>query len=314
MKQLAVPFQQLVERRLWPLAVLLVAAAAAVPFLLAKEATTSVPSSSAPTSDPQGATKPIVALADDATIEAERRVLGAPKDPFRPAIAAKKGKEPETVRATASADRSDTDAPSTSGSPSDPSTSPSTGGGTTPSGTPTPTDPTPVATPTPAPPKATYPLYSLVARFGAVGEAKARRLVLRSTGLPSNSTVGLVYKGFLKDRRTAVFWVVSGTEVEGDGTCSPGPENCQYVRIKVGETLFFTMADGEQYQLDLLRVHTGRADGKAARAQASSSLPQRVRGGSGRYRYNWRSGVLDAVSHRELQAAAAQASAGVPQR
>jgi hypothetical protein len=309
MKQLAVPFQQLVERRLWPLAVLLVAAAAAVPFLLAKDATTSVPSSSAPASDPQGATKPIVALADDATIESERRVLGAPKDPFRPAIAAKEGKEPDTVRATASAEGTDPDAPQPSGSPSQPST----GGGTTPSGTPTtPTDPTPAATPTPAPPKPTYPLYSLVARFGAVDEAKVRRLVLRSTGLPSNSTVGLVYKGLLKDRKTAVFWVVGGTEVEGDGMCSPGPENCQYVRIKVGETLFFTMPGGEQYQLDLLRVHAGRAEGKAARAQASSALPQRVRGGAGRYRYNWRTGVLDSVSRRELQASAAQASAAVP--
>jgi hypothetical protein len=308
MKQLAVPFQQLVQRRLWPLALLLVAAAAAVPFLLAQDPSAPAPSSTVPaTPGAQDDTTPIVALADDARIETERHVLGAPKDPFRPAVEAKAARTPDPDRVLDRAGDPPAPAP-TATKADDGGSTPAPTGGTTP--TAPPAEP-PVATPTPAPPKPTYPLYSLVARFGAVGEAKERRLVLRSTGLPSNARVGLIYKGVLPNRRTAVFWVVRGTEVDGDGKCLPGPENCQYVQIDPGETLFLTLPNGTQYQLDLLRVHAGRADAKGARAQASSALPKRVRDGAGRYRYDWRTGVLDAVSRRELQAAAAQASSGI---
>jgi hypothetical protein len=305
MKQLAVPFQQLVERRLWPLALLLVAAAAAVPFLLAKDAPRPAPAATAPAAPTkQGDTTPIVALADDARIDTERHVLGAPKDPFRPAVKARAARTPAPRRTQHHAGPSSTPEGST----------PVGGGTTTPGttgGTPVVSEPTPAATPT-APPKPTYPLYSLVARFGSVDEPKTHRLVLRSTGLPSNAHIGLIYKGVLEDHKTAVFWVVSGTDVDGDGKCVPGPQNCQYVQLKPGETLFFKMPDDSQYELDLLSVHAGKASADAAKAQSARALPKQVRAGSRRFRYDWRSGVLDAVSKRELKAAAASASAGVP--
>ena len=78
----------LVQRRLWPVAILLIAAAAAVPMLLAQDP------APAPAAAPAVAVKadkdavlaedPIVAQAADGDRSGRRQVLGSPKNPFKP--------------------------------------------------------------------------------------------------------------------------------------------------------------------------------------------------------------------------------------
>ena len=75
----------LVQRKLWPVALLLVAAAVAVPKLLAKEPAAPAASvAAAKSGDSTLATEPIVALASDGDRAARRKVLGSPKNPFKP--------------------------------------------------------------------------------------------------------------------------------------------------------------------------------------------------------------------------------------
>ena len=90
----------LVQRRLWPVAILLVAAAVAVPKLLAEEPL-------APTADPAVAvksdksavlaTEPIVAQATDEDRSGRRQVLGSRKDPFKPQVTPTPTPKPDAV-------------------------------------------------------------------------------------------------------------------------------------------------------------------------------------------------------------------------
>ena len=75
------------ERKLWPLAILLIVAAVAVPKLLASEPTAApVPPAAVVKSDSASvlATEPIVAPAEDADRSGRRQVLGSRKNPFKP--------------------------------------------------------------------------------------------------------------------------------------------------------------------------------------------------------------------------------------
>src|SRR3954465_12453109 len=78
----------LVERRLWPVAILLIAAAVAVPMLLGKEpAEPAGPVAASALKSDEGsplASVPIVAPPGDADASAPRHVLGSPKTPFKP--------------------------------------------------------------------------------------------------------------------------------------------------------------------------------------------------------------------------------------
>jgi hypothetical protein len=94
-------WRQLVERRLWPIALLLLAALVAVPVLLASDpapapATTTALAKS---DDPIAAAKPIVAQATSFD-DSSRHVLGAPKDPFKPAVLPKPTPAPSTTVTT----------------------------------------------------------------------------------------------------------------------------------------------------------------------------------------------------------------------
>jgi hypothetical protein len=87
-------WRQLVQRRLWPVAVLLLAALVAVPVVLAKDPAAPAPVSQ-PAEEPPSAQDlavsgdPVVAIASVEDRGRRRRVLGSRKDPFAPAPAPK---------------------------------------------------------------------------------------------------------------------------------------------------------------------------------------------------------------------------------
>ena len=77
-------WRQLVQRRLWPVAILLIAALAAVPLALAKEPDPAAPAPAVAAADGESAlaVQPIVAQATASERDKRRKVLGAAKNPF----------------------------------------------------------------------------------------------------------------------------------------------------------------------------------------------------------------------------------------
>ena len=268
MNALLTPFRQLVDRKLWPLAILLIAALVAIPMLLAsKDETAVTPVAQAPAgaAEEAAATQPIVTLGQAADREATRKVLGARKNPFQPAVMAKKASEQNTTTTTTTTGGTATS--KTGGETDKGGATPSTGGGVTP---PTTTTTDGVTAPVK---KRTYELYQLKIRFGSTSSPDmANRSVKRLTALPSMAEPTLVYLGLKKDLRTAVFLVDANTFVVGDGRCVPSPANCQNLELKKGQTAFIDVlgSGGEstaQYQLDYVKVlKRTTTSAKAARA------------------------------------------------
>jgi hypothetical protein len=276
MNPIAETWRQLVRRRLWPVAVLLLAGLVAVPMVLAKEPAPVAPPPPPPVEETTAAEAaatgdPVVALAEQAGETRRRRVLGERKDPFAPAAVPKPegGEDQPAVsdqQPAARADEPAADEPS---------------GGAPSAGTPS--APAPVLPPaeTPAEPKKkTYPPDSLIVRFGdATGDlervtlAKLEPLPADTAGAADETEPVLVYTGLSKDGKSAVFMVDASAVATGDGECKPHPSNCETIRLRKGETEFFDVEDEEgnvvaQYQLDLVDIKN-RSEPTATRARAA---------------------------------------------
>jgi hypothetical protein len=263
-------WRQFVQRRLWPVAILLVAALAAVPLTLAKDPAPVPPAPPTPAEsadDGAGelAAQPIVAPSQPGT--KRRHVLGNAKNPF----GVVKQESPSAtdspdVTVQETGDGSQTDGSQTGGS------SPSTGGGSAP--TPTtgaPTTPSTPSTPTPKPKE--YEPEELTVRFGD-GDGMTRRSVQKLEPLPSAELPAVIYMGVLKDGKTAVFLLEAGVTPDGDGECRPTPEQCETIRLRVGETEFFDVTDEagavkEQFQLDLLKIHNVKRSASPSRTMSA---------------------------------------------
>lgn len=298
MKDLPAPLQELIDRKLWPLALLLLVALAAMPMLLSSdEDTAPAPSPIAETTAAQTADASVVTVGDATERDRVRAVLGDRKDPFRPAQLHRVKRQ--------EADGLTTDAATqvTTGGGQDGAAGPTGGQAPTTGGT------TPGATPTPAPVK-TYDLYSLKVRFGPTTGDLVTREVKRLTGLPGGTNPAALYLGLLEDHKSAVFIIDAGVKVLGDGHCDPSPEDCQTLTMKKGETEFLTRGD-KQWELDLVDINVKKTtDAKAARlsrtriAVDGRKKPRGLVSRVGRFRYDESAGALDVIS----KAAAAKAS------
>jgi hypothetical protein len=244
-------FRGLVRRRLWPVALLLLAALAAVPTLLAKNPVPApapaVPVTGAAAAAPQAQTA-LVAAGDDAQSGHRRYVLGAKKDPFAPAPLPKV-KHHKKKAAAASA----TPAPSKASGSS--------------TGLP-PASSAPVPVPVPAAPS--YPANSLTVHFGQTSGELTQRTLQRDHALPSAYHPVLVFTGLENGGKTAVFMVGADvTKLEGDGRCKPDANSCDTLRLNAGDTEFVTVGK-TQYELDLDKIHAAKAaSASAATAHAA---------------------------------------------
>lgn len=279
-------WRQLVRRRLWPVAVLLVAALAAVPVLLTRDAEpVAVPADPAPAESAKvqdGLDEPVVAMASAEDRDRRRRVLGARKDPFKPAPTPEvpEPEQPELPDAGPTGGIELPALPDTGGS-----------GGSGVPGLP-PIGGAPIGgAPVPVPPgeqpaeekKKTYPANSLIVRFGdATSEGHERSVLERLEALPEGSAPDeqplLVYLGLDKDRTSAIFLVDQAAEATGDGRCKPHPTNCETIHLRKGDIEFFDIKDEEgtvvaQYQLDLVAINAKKKTSakKARRALARAT-------------------------------------------
>jgi len=297
-------WRQLVRRRLWPVAALLVAALAAVPFLLAKDPEPAPVASPASGGSATGtgvlATEPIVALAAPEDRAERRRVLGARHDIFTPtkkaakatakaakadgATAASAGADAAVSTDTSGAGASPSPSPSAGASPSDGGSNGGSNGGSTGTGTGSTGTETPAATPTPEPapapatPEPTWPANSLTVRFGdAAADSLEKSTLERLSPLPSADEPVVIYLGLADEGTTAVFLLGDGVQPTGDGVCLPEPTSCETLALKAGETEFLDVmgedgtTPGAQYELDVVAIHPAKTATGATAAAAKAA-------------------------------------------
>lgn len=281
----------LVEKRLWPVAVLLAAGLLAVPVVLAKGGDDPVPSPTAGAVLAAAAANqddPEIVTLDVAPGTARHRGRG--HDPF----VQPKGSTPEKAQAVKSADQGAGGGGGGGAAATQPDVAPA--GGDQPSS---------------SKPKSTAPSYTVTLRFGQADSMKTLRNVARLTPLPSAQSPFFVYLGAKDGGKTLVFLVSSDAKATGDGSCKPSAKECETIELKSGDTEFFdlTTADGvQQYQMDIVKItktaatsssSAGKA-AKSARARASKAdrrLLRKVLDGRaahlmGAYRWDARRGVL----------------------
>jgi hypothetical protein len=286
-------WRQLVRRRLWPVALLLLGALVAVPVLLSSSPAPAPAAPAIPTTDAKDdvlAAKPVVETASTTT--ARRHVLGARKDPFAPGRRPKVkqlgtgssvgGTGTTTVAQTATAATTHTTGGGTSTTVSAPT---NTGtGGSTPTGPSTsyspPTSSTPPAASAPPVKKPTYPLYSIVVRYGdASADSLPTSRINRLQPVPDETDPVAIYLGPGPGRRSAKFLVDASVTPQGDGTCLPDPADCQTVVLHEGDTEFFDTKDDTgavtaTSELDLVSITTKAASARRAKASASGKRHQ----------------------------------------
>lgn len=305
--------RDLVERRLWPVALVLVVAAVAVPVYLGRSsddgATDTAPPAATAQAGPK-ASKAAVSL-DESTDESDG--VGDVRNPF------KQKHVPKAEKADTSTG-SEAAAPS-SGSTSSGGSTPSGGGGDSTGGT-TPTTPTDDTTTK----KTDVDVSHVSLHLGPVGALVTYKDVARLSPLPSAGNPLFVFTGVLKDGKTAVLLPSSTVQIgeESDVECKPSNKSCQKLELEQDDTVFFTIAGdatGTQYQLDVISVR--QKSGGSAKATSAALQRHSKAGaatlrdahvyGSSEYRgaadYRWlpAEGVLERVPEHGTGAAAASA-------
>jgi hypothetical protein len=254
---------QLVEKRLWPVALLLVVALVAVPLGLAKSpdpaAEEAVRSDAPPVAaaaaaaDLQAPDEPVVSIAAE-VVEAPLR--GRAKNPFRQQHVPKPVDE-----GPGGALQSEPPAPG-GGEPG--GTGDGDGGAHGGDGE--------------EQPQPTYTYASIEVRFGRAGSRlREIRDVPRLTALPKASNPIVIFIGMRGDRETAVFMLSTDVNAQGDGRCRPSVKLCETIELREGDIAFLDVRDEDgavtQYELDLVDValHETTSEGKASRTLARSS-------------------------------------------
>jgi hypothetical protein len=235
--------KELVERRLWPIALVLVIALVAVPVLLTKKAPTDIVTpSSGPLPYSTGTTLPAISVQ---TAPGNSNVAGKGRNPFTPQHVATTS---TTATVAAVTSTPSTGAGSTSvgaGSSGTTSTSTSTAGTTSTStstagSTPAPTSTTPApsapAKPAPTGLTPTESYHVSLAITAADGGLNTIDPLERLSILPSKQQPMLVELGVLQGGHSVLFAVEPGTVVSGAGTCTPGPIDCEVLVLNPGQT------------------------------------------------------------------------------
>lgn len=256
------------EKRLWPVAALLLVGIAAVPVALRQDEQ-SAPAQPAPPARAETASDRLPTIAiDDVSGAPSRLSEFSQRNPFKPLNDLPKtgdddAGENQTVDLGASPDgdsakggsggSAGTGSAASSGSSGGSSGSGSGGssagsaGGSAPSGGSRPRTST------------TYFAYRADIRFGPAGKTKEMKQVKAFTLLGSDDEPAAMFMGVTDDHRYAVFAVdVSRYESDGEHVCKPSPERCEFVYLRVGdggnETTLTSLDGRRSYHLELTAI------------------------------------------------------------
>jgi hypothetical protein len=269
----------LVEKRLWPVAIALVAALVAVPIVLGggsadpQTAVAEVPVGTANglANHRDVARAEVVSLEEQAAGKVQR--TGSLKNPF---VQHHQPKVTKTVTEALTTTKHLADG--LSGKSASDST-----GGTSDTPATTKPDPTPATKPDPGtnakPEGSIDDTYRVKLTFGEVGAEKTFNNVARLTPLPSSDNPFFVYLGLADDQKSAIFLVDADAVPSGDGTCQPSEDQCEQVELKAGDVEFFDLQSGTagvvQYQLTLESIKKVTA-ATAATARAAHARESRA--------------------------------------
>jgi hypothetical protein len=264
-------WHDLKEKRLWPVAAVLLAGLVAVPVLLAKPA--AEPASPPPVATGAGPKDDVlkqlaqVKLGEDAPGDGSTLGVFNADNPFTPPKGAiKKAKDTTTTPAGANG--------ATSGTPAGTDTGATTGGGTTPvdpgtggtGGTPNTGGGGTTTTTT------TYK-YVVDLTFKANGRTRHIKGMEKLDMLPSQNSPLLIFMGVTPKGSDAVFLVDSTLQAAGEGRCKPSRSECAFAYIGPGSEYIFTEEDGDTYtvRIDEIRKVKVTPGGKGAKAGGSKA-------------------------------------------
>ena len=271
-------WDELRERRLWPLALGLVVAIVAIPIIVskpAKKATPPVPPASATGSaSPAAAFQPVVSTEGRKSSEIHKNLRRFPsKNPFTPQglnLSSTSGTASPTSSTTSTTSGSSGSTTASAGGSSSTTTSGGSSGSTT---TPTTTSPSTTS-------KTFYYTYTVDVKFGKTGQEDKKTLT-EFRALPGSDNPVVVFMGVRPDAETAVFLVSADASTKGDGKCKPSDTACTFLYLKKGdkETIEATNADQSitDYTLKLLDVNIKRTDApnKASASKRSRATSRR---------------------------------------
>lgn len=256
--------RDLVDKRLWPIAVALVAALVAIPLVLGGGgAATDAPA-------------PPVAATPDAstTAVAAVQLTGAPAPTTRPG----KVRDPFRRKITKPKTTTSEDGAASAGSGSSAGTG--SGGTTPPTTTPGTTTPPPPPAPTPTVPKELGGYFRTEIRWSrdATGDAHgiSRLTPLGGTADPAALFLGVTIDPTKSNALNAVFLVGPHATADGDGDCNA--LDCRVVAVEAGESESFTVTptDGgapRSYRLDVEKVDAVKASVALARTMRARVHP-----------------------------------------
>jgi len=266
--------EDLVEKRLWPVAAVLGIALIGIPLLLSKpagEEPAAAPATAAPAvanGGPLAAFQPIVNTEGKKSSEIRKQLEGFDsKDPFKPqnlggggggggsadgSAEVQGGGDSSSGGGGGSVDISDAPPLGTSGGGSGDGSTPGSGGGST-------------------KPEVFYYTYAADVRFGKEGNLD-RKTLQQFRSLPSSQNPVLVFMGVKEDGKTAAFLLSSAAATTGEGNCEPD-DTCTFLYMKKGDKQRIEAVNSNDeiitYELVLLDIDVKRTDGPE-QAQSSS--------------------------------------------
>jgi hypothetical protein len=243
------------EKRLAPVAALLLAGIIAVPIVLAKGEKAPPPAPVAPTASTAPATPVVVAGTSDRAKKDSKLQVFTARDPFEATgAAATSGSTTPATTPTSSTGTSTT---------STPTPTPGTGT-TTPGGAPTGSQPTPgtgtgtTGTTTPETKPVLY-TYTANLKFGVAGDMTTYKDVKRLQLMPSDTKPKIVFLGVTATAKTAVFLVDSNIRVNtSEGRCRPSPSQCTFLYLRPDDQhdqATLTDSDGTVLHVRLLAIN-----------------------------------------------------------
>jgi hypothetical protein len=250
-------WQDLRDKRLWPVAVVLLAGLVAVPVLVAKPAAEpaapTVPAANLPEDTKREALAALakVKLGEDAGAKGSTLGVFDPDNPFKlPKGAMKEESSDSSAGSPGDGTSAGGDNSSSGGSGSDDGSG-TTGGGTT-GGTPG-GGTTGGGTPGGQTETKVYK-YVVDAKFTANGRTRRVRGLEKLDMLPSESSPLLIFMGVTAKGSDAVFLVDSTLEAAGEGRCKPSPSECAFAYIGPGSEYVFTEEDGDTYTIQIEEI------------------------------------------------------------
>jgi len=264
-------WQDLRQKRMWPLAALLVVALVAVPVMLSDKHKEPPPVPAASAAEP--GQLPSVEVSDDTVFSSNLRAFKS-KDPFKPGksksedlsqsssrvVASLPGSAAGTSAASGALDNGSSTGPSagSGGSGGSADSGGSTGGGGGGSG----------RSPSGRTRRVTY-TYVADVTFGREGSERGYRGLQRLEMLPSTDAPLLVFLGATRNGGDAVFLVDSNLSQAGEGSCAD--HACSVLSIGPGSEHRFKDDRGREYVLVIDRIRRVRAGAASASRVAGAS-------------------------------------------